>query len=164
MDQHTMDPSIERPPNNATPTGWDEDTDRWEHETLRRAVIHGIRLYNSGEYHDAHDVFEDEWKKYGQGKQEKAFLQGLVQLAAGVYKLASHDNETGLIKLFRTSRGYLSDVPLDYYGVNVSQVHEILEKGIEQPESAIGTQVELDTNAPAARQEDLEYAESIELV
>ena len=164
MDQHTRDPTISGPSTNEPPTGWNASEGRWEHATLRRAVIHGIRLYNSGKYHDAHDVFEDEWRNYGQGTREKAFLQGLVQLAAGAYKLDVEESEIGLIKLFRTARGYLSNVPLDYYGVNVAKVHDILECGIEYPASALGAQVELDERVPTARQTDLEYAKSIELV
>lgn len=71
MDEHTRDPFVEPPDGN--PTGWRANgtatvadgkwaegptSGRWEHATLRRAVVHGVRLYNSGEYHDSHDCFE----------------------------------------------------------------------------------------------------------
>jgi hypothetical protein len=58
MDEHTSDPSVPGP-ERGEPTGWLPDAGRWEHDTLRRATVHGIRLYNSGEYHESHDCFED---------------------------------------------------------------------------------------------------------
>lgn len=80
MDEHTRDPSVPAP--EGDPTGWhqggvvDPDGERnrgpangyWEHATLRRATIHGVRLFNSGEYHES---FENIWlsvnKSYRQG-------------------------------------------------------------------------------------------------
>jgi hypothetical protein len=57
MDDHTRDPSV-GPPVAGDPTGWRADG-RWEHATLRRATEHGVRLYNSGEFHESHDCFEN---------------------------------------------------------------------------------------------------------
>jgi len=56
MDDHTRDPSVGPPVGN--PTGWNPGTGRWEHATCRRAVVHGVRLYNVGEFHESHDCFE----------------------------------------------------------------------------------------------------------
>lgn len=56
MDDHTRDPSVAPPSGN--PAGWRADG-QWEHATLRQAVVHGVRLYNSGEFHESHDCFED---------------------------------------------------------------------------------------------------------
>ena len=55
MDDHTRDPSVGPPAGD--PTGWRSDG-QWEHATLRRAVVHGVRLYNAGEYHES---FENVW-------------------------------------------------------------------------------------------------------
>ena len=33
-----------------------------ERGTLRRAVVHGVRLYNSVAFHESHDCFENAWK------------------------------------------------------------------------------------------------------
>ncbi|WP_442903372.1 DUF309 domain-containing protein [Halobacterium sp. KA-4] len=69
MDDHTRDPSVAPPLGN--PTGWLADRRVWEHATLRRATEHGVRLYNSGEFHESHDCFENVWlsvnKSYRQG-------------------------------------------------------------------------------------------------
>ena len=58
MDEHTRDPTV-GPPLVGDPTGWRADDDLWEHGTLRRATVHGVALYNVGEFHEAHDCFEN---------------------------------------------------------------------------------------------------------
>lgn len=40
----------------------------------------GIELYNAGEFHAAHDAWEDRWRD-DCGPQEKLFLQALIQSA-----------------------------------------------------------------------------------
>lgn len=60
MDDHTRDDTVGPPPA-GEPTGWLPEENRWKHGTLRRATIHGVRLYNSGEFHESHDCFEDVW-------------------------------------------------------------------------------------------------------
>lgn len=161
MDEHTRDPTVEPPPGETVPTGWLPEHDRWKHDTLRRAVIHGVRLFNSGAYHDSHDCFEDEWFNYGQGKVEKKFLQGMVQIAAGAYKVTEHESEEGLRKLFTTGRGYLSDVPDDFYGVDVETLREDVEASLEEPVEFGGWTITLDGGTPIAGQEDEFYAASL---
>mgnify|MGYP002760592084 CR=1 FL=1 len=78
MDDHTTDPDVP-PPIRGQPTGFLPDTGRWEHDTLRRATAHGVRLFNAGQYHEAHDCFEDEWYNYGRGSIESKFLHGMVR-------------------------------------------------------------------------------------
>jgi hypothetical protein len=69
MDEHTRAADV--PPPAGDPTGWRADG-RWEHATLRRATVHGVRLFNDGAYHDAHDCFENLWpsvnKSYRRGR------------------------------------------------------------------------------------------------
>ena len=39
------------------PTGWRADGQQ-EHATLRRAVVHGVRSFNDGEFRESDDCFE----------------------------------------------------------------------------------------------------------
>ena len=55
MDEHTRDATVEPP--DGDPTGWRADG-QWEHATLRRAVVHGVALYNAGDFHESHDFRE----------------------------------------------------------------------------------------------------------
>ncbi|EMA22738.1 MULTISPECIES: DUF309 domain-containing protein [Haloarcula] len=159
MDDHTRDPTVEAPDGN--PSGWRTDG-QWEHETLRRAVVHGVRLYNSGEFHESHDCFEDEWYNYGRGNTESKFLHGMVQVAAGAYKHFDFEDDDGMRSLFRTSLQYFRGVPNDYYGVDLLDVRTTVTNALSDPSALQGWQIRLDGECPTCRPEDIEFAESLE--
>ncbi len=46
----------------------------------------GIDLYNAGEFHAAHDAWEDRWRDDA-GPREKLFLQALIQSAVAFHHL-----------------------------------------------------------------------------
>ena len=160
MDDHTRDSTVESPAGN--PTGWNAASQQWEHATLRRATVHGVALYNSGEYHESHDCFEDEWYNYGRGTTESKFLHGMVQVAAGAYKHVDFENDDGMRSLFRTALQYLQGVPHDYYGVDVLDVRTVLNNALADPEALEGWQIRLDGDHPTATEADVAYAESLE--
>ena len=161
MDDHTRDPSVDPPPGKRTPTGWHPEEGVWEHATLRRAVEHGVRLFNSGAYHDSHDCFEDEWFNYGSGKTESAFLHGMVQVAAGAYKHFDFEDDQGMTMLFSTALSYLKGVPEDFYGVDVAAVRRMLQTAIDDPDALDGRELRLDGSCPQAGLEDYEFAEAL---
>jgi predicted metal-dependent hydrolase len=159
MDEHTRDPGVAPPLGN--PTGWLEDRHVWEHATLRRAVEHGVRLYNAGDYHESHDCFEHEWYNYGSGSVESAFLHGMVQVAAGAYKHFDFENDDGMRSLFETALQYLHGVPEDFYGVDVAEVKERLRAALSDPTAIHDWRIPLDDQRPAAYPADYEYAEGL---
>jgi predicted metal-dependent hydrolase len=164
MADHTRDDTV-GPPTSGKPAGWEPTraaSNGWEHGTLRRATVHGVRLYNSGAYHAAHDCFEDEWYNYGSGTTESAFAHGMVQVAAGAYKHHDFANDDGMRSLFRTARQYLRGVPDDYYGVAVGDIRRTLDAALSDPATLEGWRIELDGAHPEARQIDREYAERLE--
>lgn len=161
MDEHTRDASIGPPPEGHTPNGWNPESGRWEHATLRRAVDHGVRLFNAGDYHDSHDCFEDEWFNYGSGKTESAFLHGLVQVAAGAYKHFDFEDDDGMRMLFSTALQYFESVPPEFYGIDVAAVRDFLETAIADPASVDQWVIRLDDSIPTARQVDYEYADQL---
>ncbi|WP_299236114.1 DUF309 domain-containing protein [Natronomonas sp.] len=164
MDDHTRDDTV-APPIADAPTGWRAargPSNGWEHGTLRRAVIHGVRLYNAGAYHESHDCFEAEWYNYGRGTTESAFLHGMVQVAAGGYKHVDFEDDAGMRSLFETALEYLRDVPKDYYGVDVSDVRRALADALEDPTAIDGWAIGLDGARPEATPADYRYAETLE--
>jgi hypothetical protein len=161
MTDHTQDSSVE-PPEMGNPSGWKADENKWTHGTLRRAVIHGVRLYNSGDYHESHDCFEAEWYNYGRGTTESAFLHGMVQVAAGAYKHYDFENDDGMRSLFRTALQYFTDVPHDFYGVDLLDVRTTMTNALSDPTVLDGWRIALDGGRPEARPEDFEYAERLE--
>ncbi|MFC4437841.1 MULTISPECIES: DUF309 domain-containing protein [Natrialbaceae] len=164
MTDHTRDHSV-APPTAGNPTGWNPargESNGWEHGTLRRAVVHGVRLFNDGAFHESHDCFETEWYNYGRGTTESAFLHGMVQVAAGAYKRADFEDDGGMRSLFETALQYLENVPSDYYGVDAIEVRKTLTNALEEPSRIDGWQIPLDDDRPAARLLDYEFVESLE--
>ena len=164
MDDHTRDDTV-APPTDGDPAGWDDDrwpSNGWEHGTLRRAAIHGVRLYNAGEFHEAHDCFEAEWYNYGRGTTESAFLHGMVQVAAGAYKHFDFEDDAGMRSLFRTALGYLRGVPRDYYGVDVDDVRRTLTAALDEPTVLRRWGIELDGKHQEAGPADREYVAKLE--
>jgi hypothetical protein len=164
MDDHTRDDGV-GPPTAGNPTGWDPGravSNGWEHGTLRRAVVHGVRLYNVGAYHEAHDCFEAEWYNYGSGTTESAFLHWMVQVAAGAYKHVDFDDDDGMRSLFETALQYLQGVPDDFYGVNLVDVRATLRAALDDPTVLDGWTVELDGGTPVAGAVDREFAERLD--
>jgi len=160
MADHTDDPTVP-PPSDSVPTGWDPQHG-WEHATLRRAVDHGVRLFNDGAYHGAHDCFEAEWYNYGAGTTESAFLHGMVQVAAGVYKHVDFEDDDGLRSLFETALQYLHGVPPDFYGLDLRSIKVTMTNAISDPSVVEDWQMRLDGSTPAATAADYDYAESLE--
>ena len=160
MDDHTSDPSVGPPRGN--PTGWLPEEGRWKHDTLRRAVGYGVRLFNSGHYHASHDCFEDEWYNYGNGTLESAFLHGMVQVAAGAHKHADYEDDGGMQSLFETALQYLQDVPGDFYGVDVQNVRAILREALGEPSRIDDWQITFDGDRPEAGPADRAYAERLD--
>jgi len=164
MDDHTRDYTV-GPPVSGDPTGWRADrgeSNGWEHGTLRKAVVHGIRLYNSGAFHESHDCFEDEWYNYGSGSTESAFLHGMVQVAAGAYKHVDFENDDGMRSLFETALQYLHGVPADFYGVDVDDVRATLRAALDDPTALDGWRITLDGERVDATEADFAYAEGLD--
>ncbi|QCW02116.1 DUF309 domain-containing protein [Natrinema pallidum] len=164
MDEHTRDYTV-GPPTEGNPTGWRRgrpESNGWEHGTLRRAVVHGVALFNARAFHESHDCFEAEWYNYGRGTTESAFLHGLVQVAAGAYKHFDFENDDGMRSLFETAGQYLDDVPNDYYGVDVRDVRTTIANALDDPTALHGWRIELDGGRPEATEIDFEYARGLD--
>jgi len=160
VSNHTRDDTV-TPPERGEPTGWNSEAGCWEHGTLRRAVVHGVRLYNSGAFHESHDCFEAEWYNYGRGTTESAYLHGMVQVAAGAYKHFDFENDDGMRSLFRTALQYLHGVPNDFYGVDLLEVRTTLTNAQAEPTVLDGWKIPLDRAYPVAGESDFEYVRGL---
>jgi predicted metal-dependent hydrolase len=158
MDDHTRDPSVDPPAGD--PTGWRSEG-RWEHATLRGATVHGVRLYNAGAYHEAHDCFEAEWYNYGRGSEESSFCHAMVQVAAGAYKHFDFEDDEGMRSLFRTALQYFHGVSRDFYGVDVLEVRTTVSNALSDPAVLHDWRIPIDGERPVATATDFEYAEDL---
>ena len=93
----------------------------------------GIAVYNAGEYHAAHDAWEEFWLDLPAGTDDERFLHGLIQFTAGVHH-AYGGNWVGVQGLASSASEYLAGLPDDYRGVNVGLVREYLHRVAADPE------------------------------
>ena len=64
---------------------------------MRLEMMSGARLFNAGEYWEAHEVWEVPWNaaKASGDLREASYVQGLILLAAALHKRWHYDNEAG---------------------------------------------------------------------
>ncbi|WP_458190375.1 DUF309 domain-containing protein [Haladaptatus sp. NG-WS-4] len=93
----------------------------------------GVAIYNAGEFHAAHDAWEDHWLELDGGSDDERFLHGLIQFTAVVFH--AHDaNWVGIRGLAESAVSYLDGLPADYRGVNVEDVRSYLRAVRDDPE------------------------------
>lgn len=81
--------------------------------THRDAFLHALRagaeLFNARQFFEAHEVWEEQWRD--EDGDERHLLQGLIQVAAGLYKLQL-GMPSGTFKLMEKALGHLRAVPV----------------------------------------------------
>lgn len=103
--------------------------------------IKGIEEFNNGLYFECHETLEEIWlEEHG---EERKFYQGIIQIAAGYYKL-EQGVPVGALKLWRMGIEKLQVYSPVYLGVNVDALVvgvsanlAALEKDPQQTASAL---------------------------
>jgi hypothetical protein len=90
---------------------------------MRDHLRAGIAIYNAGNYHAAHDAWEERWLDLA-GDDER-FLHGLIQFTAAIHH-AHNRNWVGATGLAESAREYLAPLSSGYRGVNVGEVRDSL--------------------------------------
>lgn len=93
----------------------------------------GIAIYNAGEYHAAHDAWEDRWLELDPGTPDERFLHGLIQFTAAVYH-GTQANWAGLAGLAESANEYLNGLGETYRGVALDPIRSYLRSLREDPE------------------------------
>jgi dTDP-4-amino-4,6-dideoxygalactose transaminase len=86
---------------------------------------HGIELFNSGSFFDAHEVLEDVWREL-QGR-EKEFLQAVIQAAVGLHHYST-GNIAGAQSLLARASRKLANYPDGYCGLALDGLRLSLEE------------------------------------
>ncbi len=86
---------------------------------LDATVQAGLVRFQRGDFHAAHDAWEEGWRK-AQGSERQLF-QALVQLAAAFHQWGRGKPE-GAATLFGRARSHLGSVPSTLLGVEVSEL------------------------------------------
>ena len=64
---------------------------------MREELRPGARLFNAGEYWEAHEAWELPWQaaRAGGDRREADYVQGLILLAAAIHKRRHYDSRRG---------------------------------------------------------------------
>lgn len=81
------------------------------------AVRRGVRLFNRGRYLAAHQLWEDVWRDAP--SEERALLEGLIQLAAGLHLRTRRGATRGAVHLLSQALATLEDYRPAAHGVDV---------------------------------------------
>lgn len=103
--------------------------------------VEGIRLFNSHQFFEAHEVWEDIWRASSGVKRE--FFQGLIQCAVALEHYR-RGNPRGVTSLHASYQKHFSHVPPTFMGVDIGRFLR---------EMKIALQPALDVVAPASRGE-----------
>ncbi len=93
------------PDGHATPTPLSEEA----------AISHGIELFNSRRFFDAHEAWEAVWLKASE--PDKKFLQGLIQISAAFHH-HSRGNHEGMESLLRAGLIKIQHAPPNHRGMD----------------------------------------------
>lgn len=91
----------------------------------RNGFQHGIALFNSAQFFDAHEVLEDVWREAPE--PERKFLQGLIQVAVALHHY-SRGNQVGCRSLLERAERNLSTYPTEHGGLNLGSLRQSLEQ------------------------------------
>lgn len=105
--------------------------------SLPPLVVHGLELFNAGEYFEAHEVLETAWR--AQREPVRELYRGILQIAVAYYHLL-HGNSRGAEKMIVRSRVWLGPFPdhccgLDLAGFrrDTTRVEQVIQRlGPEQ--------------------------------
>lgn len=93
----------------------------------------GVAVYNAGEHHAAHDVWEERWLALESGTDDERLLHGLIQFTAAVHHAHGH-NWAGATGLAESAQEYLAGLPDGYRGVALDPIRRFLAELAADPE------------------------------
>ena len=85
---------------------------------VEAAVRKGVRLFNHGRYLDAQQVWEEAWREAP--PSERAFLEALVQLGAGLHLRTRRGAGRGAVHLLSQAMVGLDEYQPSHCGVDVT--------------------------------------------
>ena len=89
----------------------------------------GLRLFNAGEYFEAHEALEDAWN--AEKGQIRELYRGILQIAV-VYLHVTRGNYNGAIKVYGRSQRWIKDWPEICRGIEVGKLRKDAEAVINE--------------------------------
>ena len=84
----------------------------------------GIELFNARQYWEAHEVWEDLWKR--REEESRIFFQGIIQAAAAYHRIATDPKYTGALNNLEKALAKLELFPRVFLGLQVGILREAL--------------------------------------
>ena len=116
-------------------------------EVEKKLYLDGIELFNSHEFFEAHEVWEDIWHMAYGIKHE--YYQGIIQCSVALEHYR-RSNPRGVLSLFKSYNKHFVSVPSPFMGLEVraflKRMHEILRPVIEADPLPEKGQIELDVS------------------
>jgi len=106
-----------------------ESTNDLCNASLHPRAAEGLRLFNAGEYFEAHEALEDAWNA-DQGEIRELY-RGILQIAV-VYLHVTRRNYNGAIKVYARSQRWLKDWPEICRGIEVGKLRRDAEAVITE--------------------------------
>ncbi len=94
--------------------------------------IKGIDEFNRQLFFECHETLEELWLE--ERGEDRKFYQGIIQIAAGYYKL-QQGVPVGALKLWRTGLEKLQPFGPVYYGINVESLIAAVRANLAQLEA-----------------------------
>ena len=91
---------------------------------MERSIIDGIRLFNAGQFFEAHEALEAVWLKASGDR--KRFLHGLIQVAAAFHHYM-RGNRPGFRSLLEKGRAKLAPFGAEFEGVDLAALRRQLQ-------------------------------------
>ena len=83
--------------------------------------IHGLELFNEGEFFECHEVIEDLWLETSSDDPYRDLYKGVIQAAAAIYQF-KREIYSGALGLYRTSMFYLEKYEPSSLGLDVQKL------------------------------------------
>lgn len=96
---------------------------------MRPELQAGARLFNAGEWWEAHEAWEAVWARAT--GPERTFVQALILLAAALHKRWHHGSLAH--RNFYKAERYLDLLPGEYGGVDLRALREEVRAALEEP-------------------------------
>jgi hypothetical protein len=96
---------------------------------LHPKALEGLRLFNAGEYFEAHEELELAWRE--ETGEIRGLYQGILE-AAVTYLHVQRGNYAGAVKVYARGMRWLREWPDACRGVNVAKLRADLERVIAE--------------------------------
>src|SRR5215510_2669304 len=89
----------------------------------------GLRLFNAGEYFEAHEALENAWN--AEKGEIRNLYRGILQIAV-IYLHITRGNYNGAVKVYGRSQKWLKDWPAVCRGIQVEELRRDAESVMQE--------------------------------